>query len=290
MKLVAVILASVLLAPGVLGSSWIEQVFDYLQSGRKSAGVAPLERRDTLDRVAQDYARELAARPHAQRLIQQGPISDYLDRAGVDPYHHVKLHLDMGRGYSDYGDKFSRSWTAFGPGWKSATDPRFEAVGIGTATGNDDWVVFVAILVDDIAIPTDLLAVERRALEGVNTLRAERGLSKLKYHEGLTIAARDYSGKMSRLDFFSHTGADGSTLQDRAETHGLKYRSIAENLHRSRGYDDPVPIALDGWMKSRGHRKNMLHDDYTHTGIGVAIDEDGRTFFTQLFMLPKSGE
>jgi uncharacterized protein YkwD len=284
------IVALVLLVPGVFGASWIESVFGHLQSGRENAGVGLLERRETLDRVAQGYARELASRPHKQRLIQQGPISDYLDKAGVDSYHHVKLHLDMGRGYADYGDKFSRSWTAFGPGWKSATDPRYDAVGVGTATGDDEWVVFVAILVDDIEIPTDLRALERRALEGVNAIRSKRGLSTLKYHEGLTLAARHYSGEMSRFDFFSHTGADGSTLQDRAETHGLDYQSIAENLHQSRGYDDPVPVAIDGWMKSRGHRKNMLNDKYTHTGIGVAIDRDGRAFFTQLFMLPKSGE
>ena len=178
----------------------------------------------------------------------------------------------------------------FGPGWKSATDPRYDAVGVGTATGEDEWVVFVAILVDDIEIPTDLRALERRAIAGVNAIRSKRGLSTLKYHEGLTLAARHYSGEMSRFDFFSHTGADGSTLQDRAETHGLDYRSIAENLHQSRGYDDPVPVAIYDWMKSRGHRKSMLNDEYTHTGVGVAIDRDGRAFFTQLFMLPKSGE
>jgi uncharacterized protein YkwD len=278
-----------LFAPGVSGASWVERVFAHLQSGRESAGVAAVERRASLNAVAQAYAQEVAARPHSERLIQQRPIGRYLEEAGIDPYHLAKLHLDMGRGFSDYGEKFSRSWTAYGPGWQSATDARFDAVGLGTATGDDHWVVFVSILIDDIKIPTDLPALERRALDGVNAIRVEHDLQPLEYHERLTVAARDYSKKMARLNFFSHTGADGSKLDDRAKEHGLKFRAIGENLHSSRGYDDPVPVALDDWMRSKGHRESILNDKYTHTGVGVAIDEDGTAIFTQLFMLPKLG-
>jgi len=290
MKLAPVILVCVLLAPGVSETSWVDQVVDHLHAGREAAGVAAVERREALDALATKYAGEVAARPHAERLIQQRPIDRYLEEAGVGPYHLAKLHMDMGKGFSDYGEKFSRSWKKYGPGWNSATDARFEGAGFGTATGADGWVVFVAILIDDIKIPTDLPALERRTLEGVNEIRVEHGLQPLTYHEGLTIAARDYSGKMARYDFFSHTGFDGSKLHDRAERFKLKYRSIGENLHSSRGHDDPVPVALDGWMNSRGHRKTLLNETYTHTGVGVALDEDGSTIFTQLFMLPKPGQ
>ena len=290
MKLVPLILAGALLAPAVSDSPWVDRVVAHLEAGRERAKVGGLERRKVLDAVALEYAREVAARPHAERLIQQRPIGRYLDEAGVNPYHLAKLHLDMGKGYADYGDKFSRSWTQYKPGWKSATDARFEGAGFGAATGSDGWVVFVAILVDDIKIPSDLHALERRTLEGVNEIRLKRGLAPLKYHEGLTVAARDYSKKMAKHEFFSHTGVDGSKLDDRARIFGLDYRRIGENLHSSRGHDDPVPVALEGWMSSRGHRKTMLDEAYTHTGVGVALDEDGSTIFTQLFMLPKPGE
>ncbi len=292
MKLASAILVCALLAPAVSAPAWIERVFDHLQSARASVGVAAVERRVSLDAAAREYAREVAARPHSERLVQQRPIGRYLEDAGIDPYRQAKLHLDMGRGFSDYGEKFSRSWTEYGPGWQGAMDARFDAVGLGTATGDDDWVVFVAILIDDIKIPTgtDLPALERRALEGVNEIRVEHGLQPLEYHEGLTVAARDYSEKMVHLNFFSHTGADGSKLDDRAKDHGLNYQSIGENLHSSRGYDDPASVALEDWMKSAGHRESILNDRYTHTGVGVAIGNDGTAIFTQLFMLPNSGE
>jgi len=289
MKLFAGILAGLTLATAVSSSSWVEGVFEHLQSARTNAGVAVLERRSSLDEAALDYARKVAAMPHSRRLTRDRPIDRDLEEAGIGSFRQATLHLDMGRGYSDYGEKFSRSWTKYKQGWKSATAERFDAVGLGTATGDDDWVVFVAILIDDINVPTDLHALERRTLEGINEIRVEHGLKPLHYHEGLTVAARQHSDKMARLDFFSHAGADGSTLEGRAKRQDLEFQSIAENLHTSLGYDDPVSVALDGWMESKDHRKNILDGKYTHTGVGVAIDEDGRALFTQLFMLPKPG-
>ncbi len=289
MRFTPALVSCLLLAPLAGASDWIDRVAGEVHAGRESAGVEALERREALDAIALVYAGEVAARPHAERLIQERSISSYLDQADLGPYHLAKVHLDMGRGFRDYGDKFSRSWKQYRQAWESAMDPRFDGVGFATARGSDDWVVFVAVLVDDVVIPTDLKALERRTLEGVNEVRIEHGLEPLLYHEKLTLAARDYSEKMARLNFFSHTGADGSRLEDRARSFGLDYRSIAENLHASRGHDDPARVAVAGWMNSRGHRKNILNGEFTHTGIGVAVTEDGEAYFTQLFMLPKSG-
>jgi hypothetical protein len=51
-------------------------------------------------------------------------------------------------------------------------------------------------------------------------------------------------------------------------------------------YDDPVEVAVDGWMKSAGHRRNILEPRYRQTGFGVAIAGDGAIYFTQLFLDP----
>jgi uncharacterized protein YkwD len=39
-------------------------------------------------------------------------------------------------------------------------------------------------------------------------------------------------------------------------------------------------------MESPGHRKNILEPLFTVSAIGVAIDSDGKVYFTQLFMRP----
>jgi uncharacterized protein YkwD len=40
---------------------------------------------------------------------------------------------------------------------------------------------------------------------------------------------------------------------------------------------------VDGWLHSSGHKKNM-EGNYTFTGIGVAKDNSGVIFFTQIFV------
>ena len=190
---------------------------------------------------------------------------------------------------ADWGAKFKRSWEEHTPGWNSVTDARYDAIGLGSAAGQDDWVVLVGILIDDIRLPTNLRAIEDRALERVNATREKHGLGTLRHDKGLAALAREYSEQMARLGFFSHTGADGSSLEERLRRHGIRYETIAENLHQSKGYEDPVPVAIRGWMNSPGHRKNLLGREYTHSAVGVALSEDGDVFFTQLFLLPKSG-
>ena len=45
------------------------------------------------------------------------------------------------------------------------------------------------------------------------------------------------------------------------------------------------PQAVEGWSKSPEHRKNML-GNFSLTGIGVAQGQEGRYFFTQIFIEP----
>jgi len=282
----ASLLVAVVLTAATDPSPWLERVFQHLQAGRHELGSEAYERRPALDEAARKYAEDIAGRPHSERLRQRTSIDRFLEANGIEHFHHARLHLDMGKGYRDWGDKFSRSWTAYEMAWKNATDPRYDAIGLAAAEGDDGWVVLVGILVDDVKIPKDLAAVERRALDGVNAIRVEHGLGLLEHHDGLADLARRYSEQMIRDGFFAHKTPDGVTLEHRVKVAGIRYRSVAENLHKSKGYDDPVPVALAGWMDSEGHRKNLLGEQYTHSGIGVAIAEDGYVYFTQLFMLP----
>jgi uncharacterized protein YkwD len=284
------LLTLLLLAPAAPGQPpWLDEVFEHVLSGREEAGSGPVERRDLLDTAARAYAQEVADQPHANRLIQRRSIDSHLRDHGVEGFRMAQLHLDMGRGYSDWGAKFKLSWKDHLPGWNSVTDARYDAIGLGVAKGDDDWVVLVGILVEDIRLPTDLRSIEDRALERVNETREEHGLGTLEHDETLARLARHYSEQMASLGFFSHTGADGSSLEDRARRHGIRYQAIAENLHQSKGYDDAVPVAIRGWMNSPGHRANLLGREYTRSAVGVALSADGDVIFTQLFLQSKSG-
>jgi uncharacterized protein YkwD len=83
---------------------------------------------------------------------------------------------------------------------------------------------------------------------------------------------------------FSHQDFD-----KRVQTIGVSvpYEAVGENLAVNQGYDDPVMIAVDGWIKSQGHRENMK-GDFDSTGIGVATDNQGKLYFTQIFLKRQS--
>ena len=90
-----------------------------------------------------------------------------------------------------------------------------------------------------------------------------------------------------RDGFFSHTAPAGDDVGDRVQAAGKPYRAIGENIARNVDARNPVDRAVEGWMKSDGHRENMLTDRFTETGVGVC--RTGREyFFTQVFLRPRS--
>jgi uncharacterized protein YkwD len=44
---------------------------------------------------------------------------------------------------------------------------------------------------------------------------------------------------------------------------------------------------MKGWMSSKGHRENILKDMFTEIGFGIAQDDKGVYYFTQVFAKPR---
>ena len=66
---------------------------------------------------------------------------------------------------------------------------------------------------------------------------------------------------------------------------GVGWRFVAENLFEQRGCADAVQCAVDGWLNSPGHKRNLLNTKYTDTGIGIA-NKRGTVYYTQIFLTP----
>lgn len=108
----------------------------------------------------------------------------------------------------------------------------------------------------------------------LNRIRYAFGLPLLAIDEKLGEAARDHSGDMLRLGFFSHTSpVDGKHgFGERAARAGTSAsaENIAAGQPTGRG-------AIEAWWYSPGHHKNML-GNHARTGLGRA---DG--LWTQMF-------
>ena len=127
---------------------------------------------------------------------------------------------------------------------------------------------------------------ERRLLELVNAERRAQGLGPLELDAELMNAARQHSRDMARQGFFDHIGRDGRTPSMRAEAAGVRgWRMFGENIAYNQGYSDPAAFAVERWMLSAKHRSNILSRSYMLTGLGIARADDGRIYFTQVFMV-----
>ncbi len=124
---------------------------------------------------------------------------------------------------------------------------------------------------------------EARVRQRINEIRQKQGLSQLRHNEKLAQVARNYSQQMAEKNFFSHTSPEGSTMVQRVESARIFYFMLGENLFMCTNAPQPVPLAVQGWMNSPGHRENILRSEYRETGIGVW--RKGNSYYmTQLFM------
>jgi uncharacterized protein YkwD len=126
---------------------------------------------------------------------------------------------------------------------------------------------------------------EQRAFEMVNAERRAGGAAPLIWDAELCLMARLHSENMARLGFFAHTSPDGTGMTTRAQAVGIRgWSEMGENIAYNQGFDDPAAFAVARWMQSTKHRENILNAGFTYAGLGIARADDGRIFFTQVFI------
>jgi len=128
---------------------------------------------------------------------------------------------------------------------------------------------------------------EVAVLAAVNRYRASVAVSALANDPLLTAAARAHSRAMAEHRFFSHHSPLPGLRHpsDRIRAAGGAFDATGENIAMypaGATADDFV----DGWIRSPGHRENIVGPDWTRTGVGMHLGQDGRLYATQLFGIP----
>ncbi len=110
------------------------------------------------------------------------------------------------------------------------------------------------------------------AIALINQYRSDNDRARVIRDARLSRADHRHARAMADRDFFSHVGADGSGMGKRATEAGYVWRLIAENI--AAGMAEPID-AVETWIDSPGHRKNLLLRGAAHIGIAhVRIDPD----------------
>ena len=145
--------------------------------------------------------------------------------------------------------------------------------------GNDSTGLYaVFIMREDISIDfpnlsnqNDFMVLSKLNFYGTNGLRARYGLPLFNWDPELAKLAEKHSLDMATNNFIGHESSDGTTRQDRMLNAGIDYQYGGENIDW--GYRNPFD-ALNGWLNSPDHRKNLMNEKLTHLGVGFAYGEN----------------
>lgn len=130
--------------------------------------------------------------------------------------------------------------------------------------------------------PVNVASEETMVIDRTNQERAGQGLAALRRNEKLMLAARKHSQTMARQRTLSHN-LGGTSFMTRAEAEGYRFSNGGENIALGALTSTEV---VGMWMRSPGHRANILDANYTEIGVGFAFDAEGRRFDTQVFGRP----
>lgn len=127
----------------------------------------------------------------------------------------------------------------------------------------------------------------------VNRTRQGRGKAMLYAHPKIALVARRHSREMRDKGYFSHRSPREHlrTVAERFKSEfGFQPRCVAENLVRRWRSGQGISLSLANIAESQadlfestGHRENILRDEVSHIGIGIAINNEGDYWVTQVF-------
>ncbi|WP_116086901.1 CAP domain-containing protein [Tropicimonas sp. IMCC34011] len=118
----------------------------------------------------------------------------------------------------------------------------------------------------------------------LRTIRTSAGLPALRHEPRLSRAAMSHACWMARTDTLSHRGAGRSRMTNRIESAGYAYSGAAENI--AQGYDTTGEV-LTAWMRSSGHRRNLLNQKLNEYGLGYAVAPNGRPYWVIVMARPR---
>jgi uncharacterized YkwD family protein len=119
-----------------------------------------------------------------------------------------------------------------------------------------------------------------RILQLANAERAKVGAPALKSNTDLNKLATMKSQDIVEKNYFAHESPTYGSPFKMMKDYGVSYMYAGENL----AINSDADKAHNAWMKSEGHKKNILNPDFTEIGIGLYPKGNGSYAYTQMFI------
>ncbi len=107
--------------------------------------------------------------------------------------------------------------------------------------------------------------------DAIQYLRKSAPVLPLMPDVRLTRASRDHQKDQTFTGNTGHVGGDGSDVQKRIHRYGTISKAVGENIF----YGDPdarsvvLHLVIDDGVASRGHRKNLLNENFRLIGVAM---------------------
>ena len=137
----------------------------------------------------------------------------------------------------------------------------------------------------------DLGTLRAEALSLVNQARRESGAPPLRLDPTLTAAAQAHAEDMARRGFYAHRSPERQDIGDRYRANGGGLWSvIGENISTCLNCVADLGRVREfqaGWMRSSGHRRNILDPRFDRLGFGIA-QSGSKVYAVQTFVRPRA--
>ncbi|WLR52974.1 stalk domain-containing protein [Bacillus tianshenii] len=124
--------------------------------------------------------------------------------------------------------------------------------------------------------------IEKEIFHLTNQQRIKNGLKPLILDVQTTKIAQLKSKDFHENNYFDHQSPTYGSPFEMMKQFGIDYAYAGENI--AAGYQSAKAV-VQGWMKSPGHRENILKPEYKRLGVGYYEGTRAyRTYYTQIFM------
>lgn len=274
-----------------------KNIHQLVNQHRQAKNLPSLKFDETIAQQARIHSERMAAKtiPFSEQGLQE--MAQFINRS--IPYEKIGKNISLTQNTQEPGKLAVETWLDRGNS-RQNIEGDFELTGIGVARNSQGEYYFTQIFLKPTPVVSSpvpsspvlpsrnsslktnsIIALEEETHKQVNQYRISQNKPPLRLDPRISSEARLFSEKMAQgKAAFSH---DGFEERVKAIEKLIPLVTAGENLAFNQGYNDPVRVAVEGWIKSPGHQDNMV-GDFDLTGIGIAKNAKGEYYFTQLFV------
>ena len=145
-----------------------------------------------------------------------------------------------------------------------------------SCTPEDDGIFFEKSQLEE--KPYSYTEMELEIMNLVNDYRAASGLNLLQRMDVISNVASTHTNYMIAINEVNH---DNFPSRQKNLTENAQAKAVGENV--AYGFNSAQGV-VNAWIKSDAHRKIIEDPDYTHFGISTDSNQEGRNYFTQIFI------